>query len=275
MRATPRLTKKLNIQYLEPDMRAIFTYIVMRNTEARQASAINRTDLIDLLMRVRQAKLKKNSTDVKDDDQTNWSDTDLIAQALAWLFGGYDTITWAFDSTIYELANPDVQQKLLDEVDAVTDNVDSKDIGYEDLNKMKYLDLMINEVLRMHSPGVVLDRVYTKEFVLTDGDKVNVTIDKGFQIWIAVNDMHYNSAYFPNPHVFDPERFNNENKENIIPNFYAPHSVWVPVSRLGTQFTLVEWKTVMYYLLRDFTFNVSPRTEIPMKIKGSMFGLLP
>lgn len=114
---------------------------------------------------------------------------------------------------MYELAvNPSVQQKLLDEVDAVTASVDGKDINYDDLNKMKYLDRVINEVLRMHTPGVVVDRVCTKEFVLTDGDKVNVTIDKGSQIWIAINNIHYNAAYFPDPHVFDPERFNDENK---------------------------------------------------------------
>lgn len=275
MRASPWLTKQLNIQYLEADMHAIFTDIIMHNIKSREANDINRPDLIDLLMRVRQARLKKNLTEAKDDDDSNWSDKELVAQALAWLFGGFDTITWAFASTAYELAiNPDVQQKLHDEVDSVTESVDGKDISHDDLNKMKYLDMVISEVLRMHAPAVVLDRVCTKEFVLTDGDKVNVTIDEGSQIWIAINNLHFNSTYFPNPHIFDPERFSDENKGNISPSFYAPFGIG-PRACLGTTFALMEWKTIMYYLLRDFTINVSSKTEIPMQVKGSLFGLLP
>lgn len=145
MRTSPWLTKQLNIQYLDADMHAIFKDIVMHNIETRQANDINRPDLIDLLMRVRQARMKEHATEAKD-DEGDWSDTELVAQALAWLFGGFDTITWAFASAMYELAvNPSVQQKLLDEVDAVTESVDGKDITYDDLNKMKYLDMVISE----------------------------------------------------------------------------------------------------------------------------------
>lgn len=31
--------------------------------------------------------------------------------------------------------------------------------------------------------------------------------------------------YFPKPEVFDPERFNDENKKNIVPGSYIPFSI--------------------------------------------------
>lgn len=79
MRASPWLTKRLNIQYLEPDMQRMFTDIVMHNIEARQKNNIHRPDLIDLLMRVRQAaKLKKMTTEGENDvDQMNWTGRSL------------------------------------------------------------------------------------------------------------------------------------------------------------------------------------------------------
>lgn len=56
--------------------------------------------------------------------------------------------------TAYEIAaNPDVQQKLYEEVVNTNEQLGGKGITYDALQKMKYLDQVICEVLRKWPPG--------------------------------------------------------------------------------------------------------------------------
>lgn len=73
---------------------------------------------------------------------------------------------------------------------------------------------------------------------------------------------------------FDPERFNEENRKSIDPAHYIPFGIG-PRACIGNRFALMEVKCIIYYMLTQITFNVSPETEIPMKIKSSPFGLSP
>lgn len=56
----------------------------------------------------------------------------------------------------YELAcNPDVQQKLYDEILEMNNEVEGKKINYDQLQSMRYLDQVISETLRMWPPAPV------------------------------------------------------------------------------------------------------------------------
>lgn len=49
----------------------------------------------------------------------------------------------------YELAiNPDIQQKLYLEIQAMEDELDGKTVSYEKIQGMKYLDQVVSETLR-------------------------------------------------------------------------------------------------------------------------------
>lgn len=47
-------------------------------------------------------------------------------------------------------------------------------------------------------------------------------IPKGVIVHIPIWSFHHDERYFPNPSVFDPERFVGENKYKIPPNVYLP-----------------------------------------------------
>lgn len=49
-----------------------------------------------------------------------------------------------------------------------------------------------------------------------------ICYEKGTVVFIPAQALHYDSDYFPQPHVFDPERFNYENKSKIVPYSYIP-----------------------------------------------------
>ena len=69
----------------------------------------------------------------------------------------------------YELVcNPDIQQKLFDEVQAMNDELDGKKITYEQIQGLKYLDQVISETLRKWpiSAVIIVVKLYTNGFLI-------------------------------------------------------------------------------------------------------------
>lgn len=42
----------------------------------------------------------------------------------------------------------------------------------------------------------------------------------------------------------------------------------------GSRFALMETKAVVYYILRNFTFEVCEKTDVPLTLKKQNFGLI-
>lgn len=122
----------------------------------------------------------------------------------------------------YELAiNPDVQQKLQSEIDNV---FNSDKLSYENLLKMKYLDMVVCESLRKWSPAPILGRKCTKSFEIKPktSEEKSLELKPGDVVWIPVHGLHYDPKVYPDPSRFDPERFNDENKSKINPLHFIP-----------------------------------------------------
>ena len=64
-----------------------------------------------------------------------------MSTAIVLLVAGYDTTGNTLAFALYELAkNPEVQEKLRTEVEDITDGDLEKELTYDDLQKMTYLD---------------------------------------------------------------------------------------------------------------------------------------
>lgn len=44
-------------------------------------------------------------------------------------------------------------------------------------------------------------------------------------VLISVFSIHRDEKYYPNPEIYDPERFSDENKHKILPFSYIPFGV--------------------------------------------------
>lgn len=138
LRAFPWLFKKLNIEFVDSDMRKVFSELVMQNIEERRKNQIVRADLIDLLLQAKNGSV--------------WSDDEIISQAFVFFLAGFDTSMWVILALTYELSlNPKIQDRLIDEIDTVQNGL--HEITYDALKKFKYLDMVVMETLRVHSPG--------------------------------------------------------------------------------------------------------------------------
>lgn len=125
----------------------------------------------------------------------------------------------------YELIrNPDIQKKLQEEIDEVHQRLNGKELTYEELQKMKYLDQVVSETLRMWPPAPVVDRLCVKDYTLEYDDK-KIEIEAGRNFYLLIYGIHHDERYFPNPEKFDPERFSDENKDKINRDAYMPFGV--------------------------------------------------
>lgn len=54
------------------------------------------------------------------------------------------------------------------------------------------------------------------------GNGQTVLVKKGEQIFIPVQSIHHNESFFKNAGKFDPHRFDDDKKDDIIPGSYIP-----------------------------------------------------
>lgn len=73
---------------------------------------------------------------------------------------------------------------------------------------IQYITFFI-ETLRKCNGVIDLFRIATKDYHVPDHSLV---IKKGQKIIIPTHSIHHDPKYYPNPDVFDPERFSTEEK---------------------------------------------------------------
>lgn len=195
-----------------------FRYLVLDALKYRKENNIRRADMINLLMEARGLF----PSDSPKSHSRNWTDTEMIAQCFIFFFAGFETVSTLICFAAQELMeNPQVQEKVYQEIADFNERLEGKQVTYEALQGMKYLDMVISETLRKWPGAVSLDRMCTKDFVF-EADGKRIEIKRGQTIIIPVVGLHHDPQYFPNPEKFDPERFSSENKDNITPFTYMP-----------------------------------------------------
>ena len=249
----PRLMQLLGGSILSHETHQFFRKIVQQCVQVRKEQNIVRPDMIQLLLEAEENKKMEVSID------------DIIAQGFLFFLAGFSTTSRLLCFVSYELAmNPDIQEKLRNEVDTLTKN-EGSDISYETLSKMKYMDMVISETLRKYPPAAVLDRLCVKSFTFPKStpESKEYTAEPNSLVWIPVYALHHDKKYFPNPEKFDPERFSDENKNQINPYVYIPFGIG-PRKCLGTRFALMETKILFIHILQNFVLEKCKKTIHPI-----------
>jgi len=291
MSIIPSLMRLLDIQIIDKTVRTFFRSMVLNNMGKREKEKIYRPDMINILMQVRKGNVEHESQ-VEEHGQADgfatveesnvgksvvkrkWNDNEIVAQCFLFFLAGFDTASTVLTFTTYELAvNKEIQDRLFDEIKSTDEQLQGKQITYDILQSMKYLDQVVCEVLRKWPPAAVVDRICIKDYNFSDGDKLNFRIDKNTPVWIPIYSFHHDKEYFPDPEKFDPERFNDDNKANIQPNTYIPFGSG-PRNCIGSRFALMELKAIIYYLLLNFTVEPNEKTQIPIKLKKTPVALI-
>ncbi|CAG2117164.1 unnamed protein product, partial [Medioppia subpectinata] len=193
------------------------------------------------------------------------TDNEVMAQALVFMLAGYETTGTLLSFCTYELAlNPHIQDILCKEVNSVMDS--NGEIIYEELAKLPYLDSVISETLRLHTPVQRLSRMATTNYPLGE---TGITLKAGQQIDFPIYAIHTSEEYYPKPFQFNPDRFMPENRHNIIPYTYLPFGAG-PRNCIGMRFALLEAKLALAHIVTKYKFFQTPNTDVPIKYKRSL-----
>ncbi|XP_074035456.1 cytochrome P450 9e2-like [Leptinotarsa decemlineata] len=258
-----------------------FQDLIKETISVREKNNIIRPDMIHLLMEARKGRLQhetissfyqdtgfatvEESSLGKSGKKMELTDDLITAQALVFFFAGFDTSSTLLSFLSYHLAvDQKIQTTLQKEIDNVTKLGDGR-VSYEELLKMKYLDQVISETLRRYPPGFMLTRICVKDYKIEAkrNDEVDFVLDKGTLVGIPVAGIHLDPRYFPDPEKFDPDRFGDENKANIIPGSFLPFGSG-PRNCIGSRFALLECKTLVVSLLSKFDIIVIKKTPFPL-----------
>eukprot|EP01112_Ceratiomyxa_fruticulosa_P007784 TRINITY_DN2021_c0_g1_i1.p1 TRINITY_DN2021_c0_g1~~TRINITY_DN2021_c0_g1_i1.p1 ORF type:complete len:520 (-),score=65.85 TRINITY_DN2021_c0_g1_i1:503-2062(-) len=205
------------------------------------------------------------------------SDSLILDNCLTFFVAGYDSTSHTASFCMYLIStHPHVETKVLQEIKSVFFENESMEnardsewwrnkdnpltSGLRDptkLSKLKYLNMVIQEALRLYLP-VPMQLRSTSE----DTNLGGYLIPKHTAICINIYSLHRNEKIWENHDTFDPERFSKERGQSDRDPFsYGPFS-WSKRSCMGNQFALLELKIVLVMLLWRWHFEVDPTMNV-------------
>jgi cytochrome P450 len=164
----------------------------------RRAAGVTGEDLLGMLM--------ETSFVGEDGAQERMSDRQVRDEALTLLLAGHETTANALTFCLWLVAkHSEIQERMAEVVREVCgDRVP----GAEDYPRLKYLERVYAESMRLYPPAWVVARTATEEYRMAS----NVLIPKGSQLIASQLVVHHDARWWPEPMKFDPERFTDRAK---------------------------------------------------------------
>nr|CAD7450872.1 unnamed protein product [Timema bartmani] len=171
------------------------------------------------------------------------------------MFQGHDTTSAGISWALYLLGrNQHVQDRVVEELQGIFGD-SKRPATFSDLQAMKYLEQAIKESLRLY-PSVPFYGRYLEDDIIIK----NYTIPAGTNVNVFPMYSHRNPRIYPDPEMFDPDRFSTENSQERHPFAYLPFSAG-PRNCIGQRFALLEEKAVLSTVLRNFRIESLDKPE--------------
>lgn len=286
----PNLANWLKIKSMPKEKSDYFLNLSKETVRYRKEHNIKRGDFLQLILNLKDQeesgkKMYTQTEEYTEDDvaidqlqnASQYGNTEdrtkiftegcIAAQSFVFLLAGSDSVSTAGCFCMYTIAgHPHVQKRLQREVDAVLEK-HKGNWNYDTIKDMKYLDQVFNETTRMYPPVVFLFRQCNEPFKIPDTKHL---IEPGTRILIPVYTLHHDEKYYPNPDVFDPERF--AEGKNVPKGAYLPFGDG-PRICIAMRFAQLEVKTCIARIVSQFSMHVNKKTQEPITFKPKSFGL--
>ncbi|CAH1400211.1 unnamed protein product [Nezara viridula] len=185
-----------------------------------------------------------NLLELVDSNPDLFNESNIREEVDTFLIAGHNPSAATLKFLHFILANrPDVQEKLYDEqVDIFGDS--KRMTTAQDLEKMTYLKMVINETLRLY-PTIPLYSRCLKEDLLIDEKTI---IPAGHTVAVFTYAVHRSKKHWDNPEEFIPERF--APGIEIHPFSFLPFSAG-PRNCIGQKYAMMELKIIISTLVRQ------------------------
>jgi cytochrome P450 len=171
-------------------------------------------------------------------------DKQLLDEIRTLIIAGHETTALTLTWTWYLISqNSQIYQKLYDEINKVLPN---KGPEFSDLEKLPYMDAVINETLRLYPPAWLIPRRNKAADHL--GPYI---IPAGSDIFISPYFLQRDPAVWDAPDTFNPDRFLLLNSNDRHKLSYIPFSAG-PRRCIGDYFSLIEMKFHLALLVKEF-----------------------
>jgi cytochrome P450 len=160
------------------------------------------------------------------------------------------TLSWLL---YFSAANPGCERKAREELRQVAGD---RLVGFEDLPKLRYINNMIQETMRLAPPAWLFSRSSLEADVI-DG----CLVPKGTNLFISPYNMQNSSRYWPEPEKFDPDRFDvltETQKSAYFPFGEGPRKC------IGYRFAMMEIAILYSVILQKYAWTMAPG-YVPVK----------
>jgi len=125
------------------------------------------------------------------------------------------------------------------------------------------MDMIIDETLRLYPVADVVDRKSNKYYEYEDDNNNNIIkIPENTNITVVIKSLHMDPNIYPEPDVFNPYRFENEDiKKSKDGCYYLPFGNG-PRNCVGIRFALIEIKLLLARLIIKYKFLKSNDTQV-------------
>ncbi|KAI4994010.1 hypothetical protein ZWY2020_008323 [Hordeum vulgare] len=228
------------------EIESIIRSLIVKRTKAIKEGERTKDDLLSLL-------LKSNMMHIDNNGQSDMGMTieDVIEECKTFFLAGMETTSVLLTWTMIVLSmHPEWQNRAREEV---LDLFGKSKPGYEGLNRLKTVTMILYEVLRLYPPSIHFSRKTCKEVMI--GDK---TYPAGMMIELSVLLMHHDpDIWGSDVHEFKPERFaEGISKASNNSGAFLPFG-WGPRICIGHNFALIEAKMAICMILQSFDFMLA------------------
>ncbi|XP_050512635.1 probable cytochrome P450 6a23 isoform X2 [Diabrotica virgifera virgifera] len=254
---------KLNCRSLPQFLEDFFVEVVNDIVTYREKNNVYRKDFMHLLIQLKNIGKVTDDGTIKADSSKGVHLTmkEITAHSFVFFIAGFETSSTAMTYALFHLAqNQDIQDKARNQINAVLEKHNGV-VSYDAIMEMQYLEQIILESLRMHPPIVLIERLCTKDYIIPDTD---ILIEKGTVLNISTRGIHYDPDIYPNPNVFDPDRFSPENKSLIPPMAFLAFGEG-PRLCIGLRFGKLQAKVGLCSILRTCRVTLNEKTQLPWK----------
>ncbi|XP_037949429.1 probable cytochrome P450 6u1 [Teleopsis dalmanni] len=201
------------------------------------------------------AKLK-----YEDNSQGGFSFNELTAQAFSFVLAGLQTCNTTMIYCLYELSvHPQMQDKARAEINDVLKKHNNQ-INMKSISDMQYLNQIVCETLRKHSPYPFLLRKTTKDYEIPDS--VFMFKEDNYLV-VPISAIHHDPDIYPEPGRFDPDRFLPSEVQKRHPFTWIPFG-FGPRECIAQEFAKIQILVGLITLLQDYKYSSSTEVFTPI-----------
>ena len=221
--------------------------IIFNLVAERRKRGIDQGDLLSMLLLAQD----------EEGDGGNMNDQQLRDELMTIFLAGHETTANALTWTWYLLSqHPAVEFNLHQELATV---LGSRQPGFTDVAQLKYTEMVLSESMRLYPPAWAIGRL-----AKIDCDIGGYFVPQKSLVIVSQYVMQRDERYYPNPLVFDPQRWTAELRESRPAFCYFPFGGG-PRRCIGEGFAWMEGILLLATLAQKWRFHLVPHHPVALK----------